>query len=372
MSPFRHWVWATALVCVAGGASAATITGQSKSLTPVLPARGAYYDSSKSGTGVAVDVGLNGFVFLTYYGYDSLGAPTWYSIQGQWLPAMEVQRIATGVIGSLKQPLLYATGGQCITCDFTMSPTVMAAPYPVSVTWTAPRHLDLTIGNQSWRMDAVQYNILDDQLPAGTWQLTISWDGGAEADPAGVGVAARTQIISIEPGIPFGTRPIPTTIALDPNADPAIALPPQGSEYYAVDQSNVCAPGPVRLGTYGAAFTDIFSAVKLSTLFANYPSGTQYLAPMLWYDAAAHRGGLDVVTRAMGIDTVALALGPNNIHFDLYVAPDRIVGHGVVQGQNVNNIPTGYWLPDSVMLNLLMQRVPDSVVERSIYPCLLY
>lgn len=372
MSQFRQWVWATALVCVAGGVNAATITGQSKSLTPVLPARGAYYDSSKSGTGVAVDVGSNGFVFLTYYGYDSLGAPTWYSILGPWSPATEAQRVATGVIGSLNQPLLYATGGQCIDCNFTMPPTLVVAPYPVSVTWTAPRHLDLTIGNQSWRMDAVQYNMLDDQLPAGTWQLTISWEGGAEANPVNADVAARTQIVKIEHGILYGTLPIPTTVVLDPSSDPAIALPPQGSEYYAVDQSTVCAPGPVQVGTYGAAFTDIFSAVKLSTLFANYPSGTRYLAPMLWYNAEARRGGLDVVTRATGVDTVALALGPNNIHFDLYVEPDRIVGHGVVQGQNFNNVPTGYWLPDSVMLNLLMQRVPDSFVERSIYPCLLY
>jgi hypothetical protein len=64
------------LICLADGADAAAIAAQSAALTPVLPTRGAYFDSSKSGTGVFVDVGQNGFVFLAYFGYDALGAPT--------------------------------------------------------------------------------------------------------------------------------------------------------------------------------------------------------------------------------------------------------------------------------------------------------
>lgn len=358
------------LVVVTAPADAIAITGQSTALIPLLPARGAYYDVTKPGTGVSVDVGLNGFIFLTYYGYNTLGAPTWYSIQGQWVPSTEAQRITTGVIGTLASPLVYSTGGQCITCSFTGGPVTTAAPYAVSVSWTAPRHLNLSIGDQSWQMDAVQYGVADQDLLSGTWQLTLSWDAGAGTGPTGTGVAARTQIVKVEPGIPFGKLPVPVYVALDPNADPGIALPPDGSKYYAVDQSIECTPGPARVGTFGEAFMDIFSAVQPSIRFANYP--TQYLAPMLWYDPGKERGGLDVVTQAMGVDTVALALGPNNIHFDLYIEPDRIVGHGVVQGQNFKMVPTDYWLPDSVMLNLLMERLPDSLVERSIYPCLLY
>ena len=372
MLPLRRLGLAAGLICLAGAVDAAAINAQSKSLTPVLPARGQYYDSSKAGTGVAVDVGLNGFVFLTYYGYSETGAPTWYSMQGQWMPATQAQRIATGVIGTLHQPLLYASGGQCLTCDFTTYPNLIVEPYPASVSWTTPRHLDLSIGNQSWHMDAFAYAVADAQLLAGTWQLTISWDGDAEANPVNAGVAARTQIVTISPGIAFAKPPIATTVALDPNADPSLALPPQGSTYFPIGESNVCAPGPIQIGTYGAAFADIFSAVKMSTLFSNYPGGGQYIAPMLWYDAATRRGGLDVVTHAMGIDTVSLALGPNNIHFDLYVEPDRVVGHGLVQGQNLKSIPAGYWQPDTVALNLDMQRLPDGVVERSIYPCMLY
>ena len=151
----RLLTFAAVLSCLAGGVNAAAITSQSASLTPVLPARAAYYDGTKSGTGVFVDVGLNGFVFLGYFGYDSLGTPIWYTIQGQWSPSTETQRIATGVIGTLNSPLLYATGGQCITCDFTKPPTLIAEPFPVSVSWTTPRHLDLAIGNESWDMAAV-------------------------------------------------------------------------------------------------------------------------------------------------------------------------------------------------------------------------
>jgi hypothetical protein len=360
------------LMCLANGANAATIAAQSAALTPVLPTRGAYFDSSKSGTGVFVDVGLNGFVFLGYFGYDSLGAPIWHMIQAPWSPSTEAQRIATGVIGTLNSPLLYATGGQCITCDFTKPPTLVVEPYPVAVSWTTPRHLDLTIGNESWHMDAVQYSAADEQLLAGTWQLTISWDGNIGANASSTDVAASTQIAMISPGIAFGTLPIPTTLARDPDADPSIALPPAGSSYFPIETSALCRPGPIHIGTYGAAFADIFSAVKMSSLFSAYPSGSQYLAPMLWYDPATRRGGLDVVTRAMGIDTIPMALGPNNIHFDLYVEPDRVVGHGLVQGQNLKGVPAAYWLPDTVALNLVMERLPKALQEHSIYPCLLY
>jgi len=355
--------------CIGTSADAVTITDQSAALTPLLPARGAYYDSSKSGTGVAVDIGLDGFVFLTYYGYDTLGAPTWYSIQGQWSPTSEAQRIATGVIGTLNSPLLYATGGQCITCDFTGGPMLTIAPYSVSVSWTTPRHLDLAIGNQRWPMDAVQYGKGDDQLLAGTWQLTIGWDGGAQANAGNGGVAARTQIVRVAPGRVFFRLPGSVIVELDPNADPSIGLPPPGSNYYPVDPSTTCQlSGPSSSIFYGVAFADIFHATKMSTLFNDHTTGV-WLAPMLWYNAGTRRGGLDVVTQEMGIDTVPLALGPNNIHFDLYVEPDRVVGHGFVQGQNLVGIPTGFWQQDSVALNLVMERLPDGLVERSIYPC---
>ena len=362
------------LMCLADGANAAAITKQSAALTPVQPTRGAYYDTSKSGTGVFIDVGPNGFIFLAYFGYDTLGAPIWHTIQAPWSPSTEAQRIETGVIGTLNSPLLYATGGQCITCDFTKPPTLAVEPYPVAVSWTTPRHLDLTIGNESWHMDAAQYGVADAQLLAGTWQLTISWDGSI-GDGMGAmsntDVAAATQIVTISPGFAFGTLPLPTGVTLDPNADSDIALPPRGSNYFPIATPALCLPGPIRIGTYGAAFADIFSAIQMSTLFEGYPSGP-YHEPMLWYDTASRRGGLDVVTSAVGVDTVTLALGPNNIHFDLYVESDRVVGHGRVQGQNLKGIPSAYWLPGTVALNLVMERLPAPVREHSIYPCQLY
>jgi len=370
MSPLRNWAAGSLLVLALSSAHAARSGNQSDALTALLPARAAYFDPAKSGTGVAVDVGADGFVFLTYYGYDTLGAPTWYAIQGPWTPSNEAQRRATGIIGRLNQPLLYATGGQCITCDFTQGPSAQVSPLPVTVAWTSPRHLELQIGNQDWHMDAVEYAVADSNLLAGTWQLTISWDGDSAPDAA-TSVAARTQIMKVEPGVAFGHPPLPTNVSLDANAAPSITLPPPGSIAFTVDQVAPCAPGPLRLGQYGDAFADIFSAIQASDALANFPSGA-YLAPMLWYDAATRRGGLDVVTRATGVDTTTLVLGPNNIHFDLYIEPDHVVGHGIVQGKDLKKVPSGYWLPDATMLNLVMQRVPDSLSERSIYPCQLY
>ena len=367
----RLLAFAGLLMCLAYGADAATIATQSAALTPVLPARGAYFDSTKSGPGVFVDVGLNGFIFLAYFGYDSVGAPTWHMIQAPWSPSTEAERMATGVVGTLDSPLLYATGGQCITCDFTKPPTLVVEPYPVAVSWTTPRHLDLKIGDESWHMDAVPYGVADEQLLAGTWQLTISWDAATAAGAANTDVAAATQIVTISPGFAFGMPLVPTGVALDPGADPSIAPPPSGSLHFPIETSAPCQPGPIHIGTYGAAFADIFSAVQMSSLFTGYPGGP-HLEPMLWYDPISRRGGLDVVTTAVGVDTVTLALGPNNIHFDLYVEPDRVIGHGLVQGPNLKGIPGAYWRTNAVALNLVMERLPNGLREHSIYPCQLY
>ena len=351
------------LICAAIHADAATITSQSPALTPLLPARGAYFDSSKSGTGVAVDVGLSQFVFLTYYGYDTLGAPTWYSIQGQWSPTSEAERIATGKIGKLNSPLLIATGGQCITCNYTGGPMLMVAPYAVSVSWSAPRHLELTIGNQNWHMDATQYAGTDDLLLAGTWTMTLSWDGGAQANLANGGVAARTEIVQMlgpPQGLSFLRR-----VAADPNADPSIALPPDGSLYngiYPIPANGIGNP------SFGPAFNDVFTAVATSTAFAEF-SDYHAITPLLWYDPVSHRAGLDFVTDQGGVDTTVYVFGPNNIHFDLYFDQDRIVGHGVPQGANLMNVPAGYWQPSTVSLNLVMERLPDGIVEHCILRC---
>ncbi len=352
------------LACTATDAYAATISGQSPALTPLLPARGAYFDSSKSGTGVAVDVGLSGFVFLTYYGYDTLGAPTWYSIQGQWSPTSEAERITTGKIGKLNSPLLFATGGQCITCNYTGGPILTIAPYPVSVSWTQPRHLQLTIANQNWHMDAVQYAVTDDRLLAGRWSMTLSWDGGDQINSVNGGVAARTEIVDISPlGSLVTHPPVATFVDRDPNADPSIALPPDGSLSSTIRPSFL---QQIIVGSSGPAFDDVFTAIAPSTA---YIGGRQSIEPLLWYDPVSHRAGLDFITHQGAIDTNTLVFGPNNIHFDLYFDQDRIVGHGVAQGANLMNVPAGYWQPSTVSLNLLLERLPAGIVEHCILRC---
>ncbi|HEX6834751.1 MAG TPA: hypothetical protein VF132_14530 [Rudaea sp.] len=352
------------LACALAPVHAAS--GDGPALTALLPARAIYYDVGKPGTGVAVDVGRDGDVFLAYFGYDELGAPTWYSLQSRWAPNTEAQRIATGRIGALAGPLLAAHGGQCITCDFTGKPTVAPA-LSATAQWSTPRHLDLTIGDESWSMDAVAFGPDDAHLLTGTWSLTIGWNGGDTGN-----IAARTQILTLAEGVAFDTLPIPTYVVRDPAADPAIALPPPGSIDFAASSAGTCAPGPVREDNYGAAFTDLLGALQTSSAFAGYPDAAVFPAPLFWYDPASRRGGLDIATRAMGVDTVSYALGPNSVHFDLYVEPDRIVGHGRVIGANLKNVPAQYWRPDAVMLDLVMQRLPDGYVERSILPCQLY
>ncbi|TLY52762.1 MAG: hypothetical protein E6K53_03230 [Gammaproteobacteria bacterium] len=361
------WIAATLLLSAAQSAAAVSIDAQATSLTPLLPARGTYYDATKSGTGIAVDVSQNGFVFLTYYGYDAMGVPTWYSVQGQWSPASEAQRIATGVIGTLSQPLLRSSGGQCLTCDFTSKPAITPQPYTVTASWTTPRHVDVTIGSQTWHMDAGKFGDLDEDLPVGTWQASISWG----YDPRLVFVAAQavaTQVglVQIGPKLKLSsTPPVIFNVMLDQHADPNIVLPPKGAYYYLPTSAQFACPPVPATSVAGGAFVDVLSAINPSTdSFAGNPS----LVPVLWYDPTTRRGGLDLVTKFMGVDSATLVLGPSNIHFDVYVEPDRIVGHGIVQGANTNNIPGLYWAPNIVTLNLVLQRLPSGVTGQPVRP----
>ncbi len=365
-------LWLLAALCpLVASAATVSIDGQSTALTPLLPARGTYYDASKSGTGITVDVSQSGLVFIAYYGYDALGVPTWYSVQGQWAPASEPQRIASGVIGTLSQPLLRSSGGQCLTCDFTSKPTVAPQPYTVNASWTTPRHVDITIGNQSWHMNAGQFGTADEDLPAGTWQASVSWGYdsrlvfvAAQSVPTQVGVVVIGEKRALS-GPPVGFNAL-----LDSNADPAIQLPPKGSYFYSVSGRSNCPRLPGQPPLASNAFVDLVSAIKPS---ADLSSNNSYVTPVLWYDAATRRGGLDLVTQFMGVDTTTMVFGPNNVHFDVYVEADRIVGHGVAQGTNFNGVPGVYWAPNSVTLNLVMQRLPDGVNEERVreYLCQL-
>jgi hypothetical protein len=345
---------------MAAPAAAVVVDGQSNTLTPLLPARGAYYDSTKSGTGIMVDVGQNGYVFLTYFGYDGMGVPTWYTVQGQWSPSTEVQRLTTGVIGTLSQPLLRASGGQCLTCDFTTKPTITPQPYTLSASWTTPRHVDVTIGTQAWHMDAGQFGIGDADLPTGTWLASVSWGYDSRlVFVAAQSVPTQTGVVVIGEKSQLSGPPVGVIEVLDTNADPSIQLPPQTSYFYSLSGRGTCPPLPGQQPPSSGAFVDLVSATAQSP----YYSSNGYVTPVLWYEPSTHRGGLDMITHFMGVDQITMVFGPNNVHFDVYVEPDRIVGHGVVQGANFNGIPGTYWAPNSVTLNLVMQRLPAAVNE---------
>ena len=368
MVRYRVGLWIIAASWSATAMPAAvTIDGQSATLTPLLPARGTYYDATKSGTGIAVDVSQNGFVFLTYYGYDAMGVPTWYSVQGQWSPATEAQRIASGVIGTLNQPLLRSSGGQCLACDFTSKPTIAPQPYTVSASWTTPRHVDITIGSQTWHMDAGQFGTAEADLFTGTWQASVSWgyDSRIEfvvAQP--IPTQTGTVVLGVKhqiSGPPVGFNVIIGSL----DADPSIQLPPKGAYFYDVSTRHNCAPLPEQPPFQSGAFSDLISAIPLPPPAFIGPPGPN-IVPMFWYDPATRRGGLDIAAQYMGVDATTMVLGPNNVHFDLYVEPDRIVGHGVAQGKNVNLIPGLYWMPTSVTLNLVMQRLPAGVTEGAV------
>lgn len=191
----------TAGLCFAAlpAASAGGVTVTSIPMNPILPDQGAYYTEGHGGTGLQVDVDPNGYVFAAFFAYNKDGSPTFYMLEGYYQPSSESKRVATGVIGRLDATPYISAGGECLGPDCVYkAPTRTATGLDASMVWTTPRQATLTIGSQTWAVQAGQYRVADASLLAGTWNLIVSrntrHDGTAVVADAVVTVAKAAGV----------------------------------------------------------------------------------------------------------------------------------------------------------------------------------
>jgi len=232
--------------------------------------------------------------------------------------------------------------------------------------------VDLAIGNQLWHMDAVdfspEYSLPTDYLLVGTWLMSISWDNGDGA----ANLPTRTVITSVRSTYcPTCLLPQGTIVGYQvaAGADPAIAAPPQDSLVYLFDcgSSGTTSYSPRNNCPPSSLWSDVFAPVGDDT---NAP----FAGPFIWVDTHSGRAYLDVVQSVVTSDVSSGysngVIGPNNIHFELELGRDRILGHGVAQGAAPNiPLPPGYWQNGRVALNLVMVRVPDGSIDHCIARC---
>lgn len=96
-----------------------TITRQVNPLFRLTPENGGYFDPTKPGNGIMVEVADDGFVFGAFFYYDALGVGKWNTIQGFCEPASEHIRMTTDVLCRVTASAMFeARDGQCWGCPW--------------------------------------------------------------------------------------------------------------------------------------------------------------------------------------------------------------------------------------------------------------
>lgn len=149
---------------------------------PILPDSAMYYELGRGGTGLNVDVDPNGYIFATFYTYDQEGNPIFYAMQGYFQPSDDVSYS----LGTFDAALYLSRDGECLGdgCDY-QSPGRIPTDLEAHIEWESARQANLTIGTQSWDLQAAQYTVAEVDMVAGTWAATFT--DRAVADGGGPG-----------------------------------------------------------------------------------------------------------------------------------------------------------------------------------------
>ena len=308
-------------------------------LAPIYPYRGTYYDPHQAGTGLQVDVGLNGHTFIAYYSYSLTGQPDWYLVAGDYQPSDEVTRWTTGVIGTVNGQFYQAFNGQCLGCDYKPTGGAVLAGVNPTLMWINSREVIMTANGQTWDFIAPNFEGRPDgDYLIGNWMIHIVQtlnlgqsnqmlhDGPALISIASAGTAsipiASTSVVGLTPYKPGDS--IYTWTCID-------------TTYFDTQKS------PTQ-----TECDEAFSFISLGT------KGNL----VFWFDPASDRLGADLVQNG--------SIGPANVHLDLYVqGPNLITGRGIVEGTVQTGLNPGtYGLArnGSMNIEIIMQRIADSTV----------
>jgi len=292
----------------------------------VFPYRGAYYDASKPGTGILLDMGSDGTTFLTYYNYTQTGAPLWYYLYGKYQPSDEVTRWTTGVIGTLAGNFTSVTGGQCLGCAYTPT-TETPTNIGVNLVWVNSREVKMTIGSQSWDMVASPMDGKSEgSVLSGTWSVAATTSYGPP--PASTGM---TNVESMS------FRQVTMPVVVLPGAQTWTALNP-GAQIYV----GFCGDSLHSYNVYAAFFT---TCKNVDHYQFSYFLNTQFL--LFWYDGKTNRFAMDTASIAMIDGKQSYVVGTDgtynwNVHCDLYLqGVNSLFGRCMQQGDALQGVYPG-------------------------------
>lgn len=317
-------------------------------LGSIQPYTGMYYDRNQSGSGLSVDIGPGGVMFLQFATYDANGNQVNYITQPVYTPSSEQARASTGVIGTATAQAYYVTGGQCAGCTYKQ-PTINPLNLYPTFTWTRPRHVDMSFtqngATYTYHFDAGNYEGKNDaEFLPGTYAISVLSDssfapnGGADHGMLG---AVDMDIVKVVPA-PF------TTVTAAPGTDPSVMLPPAGASLYVLQCPPVVPTATSSAVTPCSLMPNVYSAA------ANDRSSQLTQQTLLWFDPATGTAGME------GVNSNGTA-GPAAIAGDLYITPYTLTAHLGTQGSNANG--SSWYQPGQIFMSVTLTRVPDPTVR---------
>ena len=169
----QRFAFAMILLAACGIAHGAAISTRLGTIQPYL---GMYYDPAQSGSGLNVDIGPGGLLFLTFETYDAAGNQVNLIAQPRYAPGSETDLIAGGAIGRASAMFYQASNGQCPGCAYrapVLTPTTLSADF----VWSSPRRVTMTFGSYTYQFQAANYEGRDDEaFVPGTFALSFAND----------------------------------------------------------------------------------------------------------------------------------------------------------------------------------------------------
>lgn len=315
------WFPLATLFALAAGATAHASTVSDK-LGVILPYTGTYYDPNQSGSGLTVDVGPGGLLFIVFETYDQAGNQVNLIAQPIYVPSGEAALESGGTIGSVTTSFYQAANGQCPGCAYR-APTLTVSPVTANFVWASPRHVTMTFGSHIYHFGAVNFESKDDEefLP-GTWTLSFVNDNSVypgEGPEYQITLPTELAVMRIAPAA-FTTA----QMTLDPASSSDVTLPPANAHLYTLQ----CAGNQMGVDDTACNTTElIWTNVVRGSQSNPIPLGTA--KAMIWYDTATATAGMDIYQQAANGSVV---IGPADFHGELYVTPSTLQVHLQAQG----------------------------------------
>jgi hypothetical protein len=302
---------------------------------------GTYHDPEAPGVGVSVEFAPPGddgseHLFVTFYGYDSHGAPMFLTAQGRLDHGSPEERFTGYRFATFEAPLLSSTGGQCIGCQHQNPTTVQSEHGNVTIEFTSPSAATVRLGGHTWRMKSIQNMPLRIDYLGGRWRT--HWEVQV-TDGGPVENIAFDVYIKPANGC---TRMLPYLYFSAPGRNPSLTAPQSScvKAFFLLDPAVYVNDTQV---------DQAGRLVEQAYPHGDVPGFGKFLLAF-WGDPQFAMG---VTLAQTHFVSPSIVIGPSGIQVALFAeTPNRIVGEGFVARGGVPGTP-------HVGITLVMERIVD-------------